>query len=77
MSGARGTEFGTFVTGDTASSVMSPSSPYTIMMVGLVGAGGKARGGSMSVFSQLKPQPISHGLGYNPSWREDQPGHPG
>ena len=44
MSGARGTESGTFVTGDTASSVMSPGYPYTIVMVGLECAGGKARG---------------------------------
>ena len=44
MKGVRSNEYGIFVTGDTASSGMSPGYPYTIVMVGVEFAGGKGRG---------------------------------
>ena len=67
---------GIFVIGDTASSMMSPGSPYTIVMVGLVGTGSKADRCLHSANS-WESRSISHGLGCNPPGREEQPGHLG
>ena len=65
VSGARAT----FVTGDTASSVMGQGSPYTIMIIWLKCTGGRWE--ADRCLHSGNSRSVHHGLGRNSSWQED------